>query len=132
MSYNQADAQNRILTGRYPSTVKTFVMREGSLYNTHFTAIPFNSANKEGAMVVMNFLLSPEAQLSKNDPANWGDFTVLDLKKLSDGERKNFSSLDLGKATLPLEVLEKYAVPEVTSEYVEALEKEWENIFSNR
>lgn len=132
MSYHQADAQNRILAGRYPSTVKTFVMKEGSIYNTHFTAIPFNSANKEGAMVVANFLLSPEAQLSKNDPANWGDFTVLDLKKLSDENRKKFSALDLGKPTLPLDILESHAVPEVTSEYVEALEKEWENSFSNK
>jgi putative spermidine/putrescine transport system substrate-binding protein len=132
MNYNQADAQNRIIAGRYPSTVKTFVMKEGSIYNTHFTAIPFNSANKEGAMVVVNFLLSPEAQLSKNDPANWGDFTVLDLKKLNKDDRKKFEVLDLGKPTLPLDVLEKHAVPEVTSEYVEALEKEWENTFSNK
>lgn len=132
MSYHQADAQNRIITGRYPSTVKTFVMKEGSIYNTHFTAIPFNSANKEGAMVVANFLLSPDAQLSKNNPVNWGDFTVLDLKKLNEEDRNKFKSLSLGKATLPLDVLEKYAVPEVTAEYVEALEKEWENVFSNR
>jgi len=132
MSYHQADAQNRILSGRYPSTVKTFVMKEGSIYNTHFTAIPFNSGNKEGAMVVANFILSPEAQLSKNKPANWGDFTVLDLKKLSDENRKKFESLDLGKPTLPVDVLEKHAVPEISSEYVEALEKEWENTFSNR
>ena len=131
MSYHQADAQNRVLAGRYSSTVKTFVMKEGSIYNTHFTAIPFNSGNKEGAMAVANFLLSPEAQLSKNDPANWGDFTVLDLKKLNSEDRKKFAALDLGKPTLPLDVLEKYAVPEVTSEYVEALEKEWENTFSN-
>jgi putative spermidine/putrescine transport system substrate-binding protein len=132
MNYNQADAQNRILAGRYPSTVKTFVMKEGSIYNTHFTAIPFNSANKEGAMVVLNFLLSPEAQLSKNDPANWGDFTVLDLNKISKDDRIKFENLDLGAPTLPLKILEKHAVPEVTSEYVEALEKEWENTFSNK
>lgn len=132
MSYHQADAQNRVLAGRYPHTVKTFVMKEGSIYNTHFTAIPFNSVNREGAMVLANFLLSPEAQLSKNDPANWGDFTVLDLKKLSDENRKKFTDLDLGRPTLPLEILEKHAVPEVVSEYVEALEKEWENTFSNR
>jgi putative spermidine/putrescine transport system substrate-binding protein len=132
MNYNQADAQNRILAGRYPATVKTFVMREGSIYNTHFTAIPFNAANKEGAMVVLNFLLSPEAQLSKNDPSNWGDFTVLDLKKLSKDDRRKFETLDLGASTLPLDVLGKRAVPEVASEYVEALEKEWEKAFSNK
>ncbi len=132
MTYHQADAQNRILSGRYPATIKTFVMKEGSIYNTHFTAIPFNSVNKEGAMVVADFLLSPDAQLSKNDPLNWGDFTVLDLKKLSDENRKKFAELDLGKPTLPLEILEKYAVPEISSEYVEALEKEWEKTFSNK
>lgn len=128
MSYHQASAQGRILQGRYKDTVRTFVMEDGSLYNTHFTAVPFNAPNRAGALVVANFLLSPEAQLSKNRPANWGDFTVLDLTRLSDQEREKFAALDLGAATLPLTELSRTAVPEIPSIYLEHLEKDWEKL----
>lgn len=128
MSYHQASAQGKILQGRYKNTVRTFVMADGSVYNTHFTAVPFNAPNRAGALVVANFLLSPEAQLSKNMPANWGDFTVLDLGRLSAEDRQKFQTLDLGAATLPLAELGRVAVPEIPSEYLEHLEKDWEKL----
>ena len=54
-------------------------MAGGTIGNTHFVAIPYNSSAKEGAQVVANFLLSPEAQARKLDPTVWGDPTVLGL-----------------------------------------------------
>lgn len=128
MSYHQANAQSRIIEGRYPKTVRTFVMEDGSIFNTHFTAVPFNAPNRAGAMVVANFLLSAEAQLSKNEPKNWGDFTALDLTRLGEADRKKFETLDLGAATLPLAVLGKFAVPEIPSEYLQHLEGDWEKL----
>jgi len=126
MSYHQAHAQGKVVSGQYPETVRTLVMEEGSIANTHFVAIPYNAPNKAGAMVVANFLLSPDAQLSKNTPANWGDFTVLDTARLTPEDRARFETLDLGASTLPLEELAARAVPEVVSDYVEALETGWE------
>lgn len=128
MSYHQANAQSRILQGRYPKSVRTFVMKEGSLYNTHYTAIPFNAANRAGALVVANFLLSPEAQLHKNEPRNWGDFTVLELNRLDEEMRTRFEELELGEATLPLSSLASAAVPEIPSAYLELLERDWEKL----
>lgn len=127
MSFTQTSAQSKIIQGLYPDTVKSMVFTDGSLSNTHFTSIPYNSPNKAGAMVVSNFLISPEAQLSKNSPKNWGDFTVLAISKLLDRDREAFKKLDLGKATLPLETLDKYAVPEIPSKYWEELEAGWDN-----
>ena len=126
MSYHQTHAQNKILTGQYRPSVRSFVMTDGSLFNTHFTAIPFNAPNKAGAMVTANFLLSPEAQYSKNDPANWGDFTVLDVSLLPAEERSRFGALDLGEATVGLEELARYGVPEIPSAYLEQLERGWD------
>ena len=125
MTYTQAQAQARILQGRYPESVRTFVMEEGSLFNTHFTAVAFNSSNPAGALVLANLLMDPEVQLSKNNPENWGDFTVLDLSRLSPEFQRRFSQLDLGPATLPLTTLEAAAVPEIPSEYLEALQRDW-------
>jgi putative spermidine/putrescine transport system substrate-binding protein len=126
MSYHQTHAQNKILNGMYRDTIRTFVMKDGSIFNTHFTAIPFNAPNKAGAMAAANFLLSFEAQYSKNKPENWGDFTVLDMKRLPPEQRRRFLELDLGEATVSLTDLEKYAVPEIPSRYLELLETGWE------
>lgn len=126
MSYHPTHAQSMILDGSYPATARTFVMQEGAIFNTHFTAIPFNAPNKAGAMVAADFLLSPEAQLSKFEPKNWGDFPAIDIAKLPEDWRAKFNAVDLGPATLSAETLEAAAVPEIPSEYLDALEKGWE------
>jgi putative spermidine/putrescine transport system substrate-binding protein len=126
MFYSPSHATNYILGGQYPETVRTFVMQENSIANTHFTAIPFNAPNKAGALVVSNFLLSPEAQLSKADPSNWGDLPILDYSRLDKRQKESFDGLDLGTATLPVSVLSANAVPEIPSGYVELLERGWE------
>jgi len=125
MSYHPPHAQNKILEGSYPDTVRTFVLKDGSIYNTHFTAIPFNSPNKAGAMVLANFLISVDAQLSKYNPENWGDFPALDLDRLTPAQRNQFQSVDLGPATLGSDQLDPVAVPEIPSAYLEALEQGW-------
>lgn len=125
MSYYQAHAANKIMEGKYTSSARTFVMDHNSIFNNHFIAVPFNTPNLNGAMVVANFLVSPQAQLSKNNPLNWGDFTVLDMKKLPTGIKEEFESLDLGKATLDIDLLNRHAVPEIPSEYLTRLETDW-------
>jgi putative spermidine/putrescine transport system substrate-binding protein len=102
-------------------------MKDGSISNTHFLAIPFNSPNKAGALVVINKILSVNVQHNKNKPYSWGDFTVLDMDRLSSKDRARFASLDLGKATLPIKTLADYAVPEIPSPYLELLEQGWED-----
>jgi putative spermidine/putrescine transport system substrate-binding protein len=127
MSYHPPHAQNKILEGSYPQSVRTFVMRDGSIYNTHFTAIPFNSPNKAGAMVLANFLISVDAQLSKYSPENWGDFPALDVNRLTPADQQRFNAVDLGPATLGSAQLDPAAVPEIPSAYLEALEQGWKD-----
>lgn len=126
MSYHPAHAQMKILEKTYPDTVRTFVLEEGTISNTHFTAVPFNAPNKAGAMVLADFLMSPDAQLSKYLPTNWGDLPALDTKRLPAETAAAFAAVDLGAATLPADVLAGAAVPEIPSEYLELLEKDWE------
>jgi len=126
MSYHPIHAQSKILEGAYPATVRTFVLEDGSIFNLHFTAIPANAPNIPGALVTANFLMSPEAQRSKYDPKNWGDFPILDLRTLTPEMRQAFGQMDLGAATLPVETLANHTVPEIPSPYLEALERDWE------
>ncbi len=125
MSYHPPHAQNKILEGTYPATVRTFVMADGSLYNTHFTAIPFNAPNKAGAMVLADFLIGVTAQLSKYDPKVWGDFPALSMSLLTKEEAKAFEDVDLGPATLGPDRLAPLSVPEIPAPYLEALEQGW-------
>ena len=101
MAFNPAEASSLVLDGRFPETTRTYAFEGGSIGNTHFVAIPFNSDATEAARVVADFLLSPEAQARKQDPEHWGDFTVLDLDKLTADERALFDAIELHPATLP-------------------------------
>ena len=125
MSYTQANAQARILEGRYAATVRSFVMAEGSVFGGHFTAIAFNAPNLPAALLLANLLLDPEVQASKNDPANWGDFPAIDVTRLQAADRLRFEQIDLGEATLSLPELEAAAMPEIPTEYLEALQEDW-------
>ena len=44
------------------ASTKSYVFDSGTLSNVSFVAIPKNAPSKQGAMLVSNFLLSPEVQ----------------------------------------------------------------------
>lgn len=124
MAFNPAEASAAIAAGELPDTVRTFTLAGGTLANTHFVAIPYNSSAKAGAMVVANFLMSPEAQARKQDPTVWGDFTVLDVAALAPADRRRFEALPLGVATLsPAEL--GPALPEPHPSWSGWLEAQW-------
>ncbi|HEX4572746.1 MAG TPA: ABC transporter substrate-binding protein [Dongiaceae bacterium] len=123
-NFNPSEASAAIAQGLLPPTVRSYVFDRGSIANTHFVAIPFNANAKAGAMVVANFLMSPEAQARKQDPALWGDPTVLDVTKLDPAGRKLFADLPLGAATLPPEKLGR-TLPEPDPSWMTRLAEEW-------
>ena len=67
ISFNPSEAAVSINAGLLPDTVRTFVFAKGTIGNTSFVAIPYNAANKEGAMVVADFLLEPATQARAQD-----------------------------------------------------------------
>jgi putative thiamine transport system substrate-binding protein len=105
LSFNPSSTSAAIANGSLPESARTFVLKKGTIGNTHFVGIPFNSDSSEGAMIVANFLMSPEAQMQKQNPDIWGDSTVLSIKKLSEQHQQKFKALPLGEATLPPEKL---------------------------
>jgi putative spermidine/putrescine transport system substrate-binding protein len=126
MSYHPAKASEMIYDGLYPDTVRTFVFKEGTISNTHFVAIPFNASDKEGAMVVANFLISPEAQLQKANIEIWGDMPAIDIQRLDSVWQAKFKNLPRGIATLSDEELQNHQLPEPSSEILIRLEKGWD------
>lgn len=124
ISFHPAEASNLIQSGQLPPSVRTFVLSGGTIGNTHFVAIPFNSSAREAAMVVADFLLSPEAQARKQDPRAWGDMTVLDLNKLTAEERALFDALPRGPATLAPDELGR-PLPEPHPSWMNMIVEEW-------
>jgi len=123
-TFSPSDATAAIADNELPDTVRTYVLEGGTIGNYNFVAIPFNAAHKEGAMVLSNFLLSPEAQARKQDPRYWGGFTVLQMDKLSPADRKLFEEIDLGVATLSPDALGA-PLPEPHPSWMERLEQAW-------
>ena len=130
LSFNPADTSAAIASGLLPESTRTFVFEAGTIGNTHFVAIPYNAANQEGALLVANFLLSPEAQAHKQNPEIWGDGTVLDLRKLSLAQRKLFDDLPRGIATLsPDELGKTQSNPH--PDWRNLLDSEWQRRYAN-
>lgn len=125
MGYDEARASSEIKKGTFPSSTKTMVFNNGTLANTHFLTIPFNSPNKEGSETVIDFLLSPKAQIAKFDANIWGDGLALDFEKLSEEDKNAIKAVDRGATTLSASELEEHRVPEIKASYVNLLEKWW-------
>jgi putative spermidine/putrescine transport system substrate-binding protein len=125
MGYDEAGASNLVASGEFPETTKTFVLEKGTLSNTHFLTVPYNSPNPSGALVLINYLLSPEAQLKKMDLQYWGENTALSVDRLPEKYKNELNGIDRGSATLPEEELMKHRIPEIGADYVQLLERGW-------
>ena len=130
-AFNPAEASTAIASGELPETVRSFTFPGGTLANSHFVAIPFNANAKAGALVTANFLLSPEAQAHKQDPAVWGDPTVLSMAKLAQADKARFDALDLGVATLPPAQWGR-ALDEPHPSWMTRIEAAWQTRYGHR
>ena len=126
MGYNEARAEHLIKDGVFPDSTKSFLLEDvGSIGNTHFLAIPFNSPNKEGAMVAINEFLSPEAQYEKLKPDYWGESSPISYEKLDEDWKKKFMEIDRGESVLEAAELEESFKGELNAAYVEWLKENW-------
>ncbi|MDZ4262990.1 MAG: ABC transporter substrate-binding protein [Pseudomonadota bacterium] len=124
-SFNPNEAASAIANSELPPTVRTYVLNGGTIGNVSFLAIPFNASHKAGAMVVANFLMSPEAQAHKQNPENWGSITVLAMDKLSSEDRARFDALPIPVGGVATQGLQQ-VVGELHPSWIEALERAWQ------
>ena len=75
--------------------------------------------------MVMNFLLSPEAQLNKADPSVWGEYTALDIASLPDDVKAGFAALPQHPSVIAQADLSPLAMPELQAAWVSEIEKGW-------
>ena len=125
MSNNNNEVVTKVRQGIFPPTARALLLRDGTIANAHYLGIPANAPNPAGAMVVADFLLSPEAQLQKLRPEVWADGTVLAVEKLPAEWQARFRALESDSRALPRDSLRRYARPEVAPEYHERLAADW-------
>lgn len=73
VSFNPSELTNAQRNQRLPATIKTLLVGERAITNSHYLAIPKAANNPEGALQVVNFLLSEAAQQRKQAADGWGD-----------------------------------------------------------
>lgn len=125
MSNNDAEVDNKVLQGMLPAGSRSFIFESGTIQNTHYLGIPGNARHKAGAMVVANFLISPEAQFEKLKPAVWADGTILDVSTLPEEWKQRFAAVPARDRALPRSVLDAHALPELAPEYMLRLAEDW-------
>lgn len=125
MSANQNEVVTKVRQGVLPATARPLLLTDGTIANAHYLGIPMNAPNPAGAMVVADFLLSPEAQFEKQRPEVWADGTVLSRGRLPLEWATRFATLATDPHALPAESLAKYARPEVSPRYHEQLQADW-------
>lgn len=125
MTYGPATLTELVADGTYPPQTKVLTLTDGTVGNASFLAIPSTSGSSAGARVVANLALSPEQQLEKAKPEVWGQFTVLDLNRLSATDRAAFDALPRSPVVPPYDVLARDAHAELAAGWVAPLDEGW-------
>ena len=128
-AFNPTEAAADVDAGLLPKSVRTYVLTHGTIGNTSFVAIPYNSPHKAGAMVVANFLLSPAAQARAADIRYLGGPSVLDLTKLTPAERARFRVLPKSP-WVPSGAALKNVLPEPHPSWAPRLVDAWERRYT--
>ncbi len=89
VSFNPNEVNSAQANGSLRPSTELYALKAGALTNIHFLSIPWNANAREGALVAINFMLSPEAQSRKGDFAIWGDPTILQLKYITGTAKKS-------------------------------------------
>jgi len=129
ISFNPSEAAVSVQSGLLPDSVRTFTLANGTIGNTSFVAIPYNASAKEGALVVANFLLEPATQAHAQDVRQMGNFTVLDLRKLTADDRKRFDELPRHPA-LPTDAELGTTLLEPHPSWMTRITAEWERRYT--
>jgi len=128
-NYDPSIVGLNIENGSYPETTKGFVLSDGTIGNTSYTLIPFNSPNKAAAMVAQNLLTSAQAQYQKALPDVWGTIPAIDLSRVDAEYTEKFGNLERHPNVVSEAELAAAALPELQSAWITAIEEGWkENV----
>lgn len=124
-NYDASQFGLAVQNGSFPETVRSYGLTDGTIGNTNYTAIPFNSPNKAAAMVLQNLLLSGQAQVEKAMPAAWGAAPAIEIARTSAEAQAKFATIIQLPSVVSAEDLGKFALPELQADWISAIEQGW-------
>ena len=128
-NYEPAQFGIAVQSGLYPDTVRSYGLTDGTIGNTNYTIIPFNSPNKAAALVLQNVLLSGEAQLTKAQPDVWGTSPGIEMDRTSPEIQAAFAAIPSLPSVVAAADLAQNALPELQAGWISAIEQGWiENV----
>ena len=114
--------------GVFPETMRQMMFDEGTVANAHYQAIPFNSPNKAGAMVIADLLQGPENQFTLVDTV--GGLPAVVVSTLPQEAQDAFAGLEFGETRVPFDQFTK-ALPQL-GDLQSILENAWTaNVLEN-
>jgi len=125
-NYEPAQFGLAVQAGTYPETTRSYGLTDGTIGNTNYTLIPFNSPNKAAALVVQNLLLSAEAQLEKARPEVWGAAPAIEISRTPPEVQAGFAAIVSPASVVSAADLAKAALPELQSDWISAIEQGWQ------
>ncbi len=124
-NYDPAQFGLAVQSGAWPESTRSYGLADGTIGNTNYTLIPFNSPNKAAAMVLQNVLLSGEAQLEKAKTEVWGAAPAIEISRTAPEIQSGFAAIKTHPAVIPAEDLAKAALPELQADWLTAIEAGW-------
>ncbi len=124
-NYDASQFGLAVQNGSFPETVRSYGLTDGTIGNTNYTAIPFNSPNKAAAMVLQNLLLSGPAQVEKAMPTAWGAAPAIEISRTSAADQTRFATITQPASVVSMEELGKIALPELQADWISAIEQGW-------
>ena len=124
-NYEPAQFGLAVQAGTYPETVMSYGLTDGTIGNTNYTVIPFNSPNKAAAMVLQNLLMSGEVQLEKSQPDVWGTSPGIEMDRTSSQVQAAFVAIPRHPSVVGADELAKNALPELQASWISAIEQGW-------
>ncbi len=116
--FSEGGIDEKIKSGLYPETTKAYPWKNGTIKNANYLGILNNAPQKAAAMVVIDFLISPDAQYQKKTNFGMDSNTVLDVSRLSADWQEKFESVPKRKYGLEMEDLKDFAFEEPAPEYM--------------
>lgn len=124
-NYDPSQFGLAVQAGTYPETTRSYGLSDGTIGNTNYTLIPFNSPNKAAALVLQNLILSGEAQLEKARPEVWGAAPAIEIGRTMPEVQAGFAAITAHPSVVPAAELAKAALPELQSDWLVAIEEGW-------
>lgn len=123
IDYGARNAFVEVEKGLYPDSTRVGIFGDGMIGNISYVAIPYNSPRKAGAQVIANIMLTPEAQMKLQTDGVVG---LPAIKMNITPYSGTYRSLPISKYSLSPSKLAKNANPEITSEWLKAIDAAWQ------